>query len=268
MQHHALLLVACAATLTACGRGVMVGSGAGGGIRADDIRSADQLIAAMRDRYDGKWYRNLTFVQTSTFLRPDGTPSRVEKWYEAGALPGRLRIDLGDISKGNGVLYRGDSVYQVQGGRITHRTTGRNLLMTLGFDVYAQPVAETMAQLRAEKIDLSVLHRDSLDGMPVFVVGAAPNDSTSNQFWVDADRLLFVRLIQTDAQRRRTQDIRFEKYVKHAGGWVAERVRILSGGKPVFLEEYSDVRVNVALDTALFIPERWRTATHWYPAPK
>src|SRR5258708_14942438 len=74
------------------------------------ITSTDQLVDAMRDRYAGKWYRTLTFVQKTTFFRPDGT-SRVETWYEAAAFPGRLRIDLDDPSRGNGVVYRGDSVY-------------------------------------------------------------------------------------------------------------------------------------------------------------
>ncbi len=262
-----LVLLAAALMVTACGRSVQVGGGTPGGVRDDRITSADQLIGAMHAAYSGRWYRNLTFVQKTTYVRPDGTPSRVETWYETGVMPGRLRIDLGDIAKGNGVLFRNDSTYQMQGGRVTQKMAGRNILMTLGFDVYSQPVATTLAHLRAEKIDLGVLHRDSLNGRPMFVVGAGPNDTTSNQFWVDAERLVFVRLLQTDAQRRRTQDIRFENYVQHGGGWVAERVRFIGDGRLVLLEEYADVKVNVPLDSSLFIPERWSTASHWYSKP-
>ena len=256
------LLLAVLALIAACGRPASVDTGPSA-IRTDAIRSPDQLIAAMHDRYAGKWYRTITFIQKSSFLRAGAAP-RVETWYEAGSIPGKLRIDLDNPAKGNGVLYRGDSVYQAQAGKITHRTTGRNILLTLGFDVYGQPAATTLAQLRAERIDLTLLRMDTLYGRRVFVVGAAPGDSVSNQFWVDADRLLFVRLIQSDAQRRRTQDIRFEKYVQHGGGWVAEEVRVLSEGRMVFHEEYTNVRVNVPLDDALFIPEKWSSATHWF----
>ena len=263
MRRFALLAAILASA--ACSRSAQVGTGSPAATRTDAITSADQLISAMHGAYSGRWYRNLTFVQKTTYYRPDGTTSRVETWYEAGALPGRLRIDLGDVAKGNGVLFRNDSTYQVQGGRITQRMAGRNPLMILGFDVYAQPVATTMAALRAEKFNLAVLHRDSLDGRSVFVVGAGPTDSTTNQFWVDAERLLFVRLLLTDA-RGRTQDIRFENYVQHGGGWVAERVRFLGDGRPVLLEEYSNVRTNVELDPDLFVPERWTTAKHWYTA--
>ena len=218
----------------------------------------------MHDRYANKWYRTLTFSQKATYLRSDGTPSRVETWYEAASLPGHLRIDLGDPARGNGVVYRGDSVYTLQEGRVVDRRIGRNLLLILGFDVYAQPVARTLDQLRAERIELDLLHTDTLYGRRMYVVGAGPTDSTSNQFWIDAEQMLFARLIQTDTARRTTRDIRFEKYVQHGDGWVSEEVRFLTGGKLVFHEVYSNVRVNVPLDEDLFVPEKWSTAKHWY----
>jgi hypothetical protein len=109
-----------------------------------------------------------------------------------------------------------------------------------------------------------------LYGKRAYVVGAGRTDATSNQFWVEADRLLFVRLIQTDTVHRpqgdtvRTRDIRFENYVQHDGGWVAEKVRILTAGRTTFQEEYSNVRVNVPIDDDFFIPEKWSTAPHWF----
>jgi hypothetical protein len=262
MRH--VVFIACLLVAAGCSRRAQVGAAApSASSREPRIVAADQLLEAMHERYAGRWYRNITFVQTSTYLRPDGTPSRVETWYEAGALPGRLRIDLGETSRGNGVLYRNDSLYQLQAGKITDRRAGRNPLLILGFDVYAQEPAKSFDQLRREGFNLSVLRVDSLDGRRAYVVGAGPRDSTTNQFWIDADRLLFVRMVQTD-QRGRTQDIRFEKYVQHAGGWVAEEVRFLMGGRIFFHEAYANVRVNVALDDALFVPEKWSTASHWY----
>jgi hypothetical protein len=258
-------VVALGLLAAACARPAQVaGGGSSASTRADRITSADQLLAAMHDRYAGKWYRNMTFIQKSTYLRPDGSVSRVETWYEAGAIPGRLRIDLGEPARGNGALYRNDSVYSVQGGRVVDRRRGRNALMVLGFDVYGQAPARTLTQLREERFDVTSLRTDTLNGKAVYVVGAGPRDSTSNQFWVEAERLLFVRMIQSDSARRRTQDVRFEKYVAHAGGWVAEEVRILVGGRMTFHEEYSNVRVNVALDENLFVPEKWATAPHWF----
>jgi hypothetical protein len=263
MRNSVVMTVLLAFVASGCSRGIRVGTSDAGSSRDPLIVSADQLLDAMHRRYSGSWYRNLTFVQKSTYLRPDGTTSRVETWYEAGALPGRLRIDLGEPSRGNGVLYRGDSAYAIQGGRIADRRISRNPLLILGFDVYAQAPSTTFDQLKAEKFDLTVMRMDTLDGKRMYVVGAGPGDYRTSQFWIEQDRLLFVRMIQTDP-RNRTQDVRFENYVQHAGGWVAETVRVLMDGKLFFLEEYQNVKVNVTLDENLFIPERWSTATHWF----
>ena len=226
------------------------------------IRSGDQLLSAMHARYDGRWYRTLTFVQKSTYYRGDGSILRSETWYEAALLPGRLRIDLGEPSRGNGVLYRADSVYQLQGGRITDRRLDNNELLTLGFDVYTQPQYRTADQLRRKGFNLTLLRTDSLDGRRMYVVGAAKGDSTTNQFWVDAERLLFARALVT--QGGRTRDIRFERYTQYGSGWVAEEVRVLAGGRMAFHEEYSRVRVDDGLDENLFLPEHWSSAAHWY----
>jgi hypothetical protein len=261
MRASALVLLATAGlSASACSRQVQVG---GSSARVDRITSAEQLLTAMHDRYVGTWYRNMTFTQKTTYYRADGSVNRSETWHEAGAFPGRLRIDFGDLARGNGALYRGDSLYSVQDGKVVARQTSRNLLLVLGFDVYAQPASRTIEQLRAEHIDVTKFREETLGGRRMYVVGAAAGDSTSNQFWVEADRLLFVRLMQTDARSNTTQDIRFEKYVPHGGGWVAEEVRLTIGGKLRFHEEYSNVQVNVALDENLFVPERWKTATHW-----
>jgi hypothetical protein len=260
-----LLRLSLLAAVASCGPMVYTGgTGGTGGSRPStpSITSGDQLISAMRNRYIGRWYRTLTFVQKSTYYRADGSILRTETWYEAAQLPGRLRIDMGAPSRGNGVLYRNDSTYQMQSGRVTARRADSNPLLILGFDVYAQAASLTLQQLRQQGVNTSTIRSDTLDGRRVWVVGAARGDSTSNQFWVDADRLLFVRLIQT--QNGRTTDIRFGRYTQYGSGWVAEDVRVFSGGRMTFHEEYSQVRVDDTLDEDLFVPERWSAATHWY----
>ena len=251
--------------VAACSRQTQVGTAPStSNVRATAVRTGADLIARMHDRYARDMYHTLSFVQKSTYLREDGSPSRVETWYESLQFPGALRIDLGEPAKGNGVLYRNDSTYQVQAGKITDRRAGRNPLLVLGFDIYAQSPAKTTSQLKAEHIDVGQFHVDTLDGVPMYVVGAARGDLTSKQFWVDADELLFRRLIDYNAARKVTSDIRFENYTRYGKSWVSERVKVYRDGKQVFQEDYSDVRVNPALDANLFIPEKWGSASHWY----
>jgi len=223
-----------------------------------------QVIAAMHDRYAATWYRTLTFVQKSIWYKPDGSEARVQTWYEAMSSPGKLRIDMGNGPRRSGAIFRSDSTYSFAADTLTRATAARNALLILGFDVYTQPVAHTAAVLRQEGFDLSRFHRDTYRGRPVYVVGAAAGDTTSAQFWIDRERLLFVRLIQPNAAHTAGQEILFNNYVPHPGGWLSEQVQVLAAGKLVYEEDYSDVRVNVTLDPDLWNPSAWATVPLWW----
>src|SRR5262249_15301401 len=109
--------------------------------------------------------------------------------------------------------------------------------------------------------DLSKIHEGTWNGMPVYVVGAAADDTVSKQFWVDRDRLLFVRLLEKTPRGR--TDFRFNKYAPAGGGWIAAEVEQLVNGSRVLLEEYGDIKTNVELQPGFFDPKEWATAQHW-----
>ncbi len=234
-----------------------LGSLSGAAVPQGAPKDGEALIARMHARYDGKWYHTLTFVQRTT--RP-GRPDAV--WYEASSVPGRLRIDFAPLDSANASLYSGDSSYAFRRGKLVRVDRDRNLLLTLGFDVYGQPADTTVAQLRAEGIDLGRIHSDTWEGKPVWVVGAAPGDSTSNQFWIEKDRLLFVRLIQQVPGQTGTRllDARFNKYQPLAGGWIAVNCVINIDGKPLQSEDYTEIQANVPLDASL-----WDTRAYQRP---
>ncbi len=127
--------------------------------------------------------------------------------------------------------------------------------MIMGFDVYTQPVATTLAVLASEHYAMTPVREDTWMGKPVYVIGANAGDLRSNQLWIEKDRLLFVRALQPDA-RDATQvgDYRFENYVRVPGGWVSETVETLANGQVTQREEYFDVKTNVKVDPSRFVP--------------
>jgi len=225
------------------------------------VTSASTLLQAMHDRYASTWYHTLTFTQKTTLGLPSGGEV-VQTWYEAGALPGRLRIDTDLASKG-GALYARDSSFSFASGKLVRSDSTMNELLVLGFDVYAQSPARTAAVLRRLGFDLSRFHEGTWEGTPVYVVGAVRGDTTSKQFWVERDRLLFLRMLENTRQGR--ADFRFNKYTQFGGGWVAAEVEQFVNGKRRLLEQYSDIRTNVQLNDALFDPAKWATTPHWRP---
>jgi outer membrane lipoprotein-sorting protein len=220
-------------------------------------QSGEAVLSAMHDKYASTWYHTLTFTQKTTLRTPADTMA-IETWREKAMVPGKLRIDM-ERKKGNlTIIFANDSTYIVYPDSIG-RHAGGNYLLTIGFDVYQQPVDQTVSALRAEKYSMTPVHEDTWEGRPVYVIGAAAGDTTSRQIWIDKDRLLFVRALGPAGGKdsAKTNDTRFENYVEMpGGGWLSERVEFYRDGKLRQQEEYSEAQTNVALDSALFVPKR------------
>jgi outer membrane lipoprotein-sorting protein len=219
---------------------------------AQEFRDGAAVLTAMHDRYANNWYDTLTFQQDSITHNADGT-DKTEIWYEALLLPGKLRIDIGKPNSGNGTLVADGTLTRFQNNEVTSSRPFLHMLLVLGFDVYRQAPETTIKQVEGQGFDLAKVHDDTWEGRPVYVVGAAKGDRNSKQFWVEKDRLLFVRLIQPDERdQSKIRDTRFDDYRQLSVGWVAARVDFYVDGKNAFSEVYSDIKANPKLDPAIF----------------
>jgi outer membrane lipoprotein-sorting protein len=232
---------------------------------ASKIKNGEQLITAMHQKYAKKWYKTLTFVQKNTQYKPDGTTQN-SIWYEAMSAPGKLRIDFDPLESGGGIMFADGMQHNFKDGKLAKSSPLVHPLMVLGFDVYLQPVEKTVNQLKELKIDLSTFHEEKLDGRAVYVVGAKQGDLRSTQFWIDKKNLYFVKMIQTVGKNQdHVQEIQFNKYQQaKGGGWVAPEVVFIVDGKTVYMEEYSDIQTDIALDAKLFDTQNWMTADRTY----
>ncbi len=223
--------------------------------------SGHDLVRQMHARYARTWYRTITFTQTTTF--PDRP---AETWYEAGTIRGKLRIDVAPTDSMTAFMFVGDSTIVFKGGKRAGARKDRNLLMTLGFDVYGQPPETTVAQLEAQGIDLSRLREDKWNGKQVWVVGAGKGDTTTSQFWIEQDRLLFVRLIEAHKNPKQPDapadvlDVTFEQYQPLGKAWVAPECVIKVNGKEIQRETYRDIRADVPLQPDLYDTETYHKA--------
>ena len=235
-------------------------------------RTGRELLDRMHDRYDGRWFRTLTFVQTTELRRPDGRDT-TETWYEAVRAPDRLRIDRGAPSEGNGMLFTPDSVYVARGGKIVRAAARGNALIPFVVGVYTQPVDSTLADLAQFPVDLSRVREARWRGRATYVVGArSAADSVSPQFWVDRERLVLVRIILPGTPRQAdsagaapppVHDVHFDQYVPIGASWLATEVSMWEGGVRMLHERYSDYTADPSLPPELFDPARWSEAEHW-----
>lgn len=228
-------------------------------------KTGEEVLAAMHDKYDGKWYKTLTFEQTTTNFKPDGT-SQASIWYEAITVPGKLRIDFAPLEKADGLIFADGKLYSFRDGKLAASRDFVHPLLVLGFDVYGQPVAATAAQLKGLGIDLSVVHEESWQGGTAVVVGAKQGDLRTPQFWIDKKKLVFVRLFQLGGKDKTTvQETQFNKYEKaKGGGWVSAEVKFFSDGKLVTSEDYANIQTGKSLSPDLWDPTKWTSVDKTY----
>lgn len=210
-----------------------------------------EIVQQMRQKYDGKWYRTATFVQKTT--KGDGS---VETWYEALQIPGMLRIDIAPLDSGKAIFFRADSIYVVEGGKIKNSGPFVHPLMILGFDIYSDPAERTSGRLTALGIDLNRVSEGTWKGRPSWIVGATAGDTTSKQFWIDKERLVFVRMLETTPKGKRVETV-FDGYQQLGGGWIETLVDFSVDGVSKQKEEYSSPHADVKLPGALFDPAKF-----------
>ncbi|HEX6574146.1 MAG TPA: hypothetical protein VF042_04175 [Gemmatimonadaceae bacterium] len=223
-----------------------------------EISSAVQLINEMHDRYAGNWYRTLRFAQTNTFYGQSGKETR-SRWVENLSVPGRLRIDFEPLESKSGLLILNNRVTTFDNGKRVDSRRAIQPILTLTADVYAIPAEITLQRLDSLKIDLTKFRADKLDGKRAYVIGADEGDLESSQVWIDADRLLLVRLIQAETRGDRTvvTDTHVGGYKEVDGFPIAHEFVSMRDGKVYFREEYEDVRVNSELPQGIFDGTKW-----------
>ncbi len=231
-------------------------------VQRDSGLTGREIVRRMHDRYAKTWYSTLSFTEIAE--QPDSSGKMGStKWWEEAKLPGRLRIDIGypatDAVPATPprriIMFAHDSTYVSTPGKPVQRTKGLNFLLVLGFDIYKQPVERTISELEGEGFDLSRVHEDTYHGRPAYVVGALAGDTTSKQFWIDRERLVFLRMIEP-VKGGGFEDAWFTDYRPLAGGWIGAEVGETVRGKMQLHEVYSDIKANPELPDSWFDPNQ------------
>lgn len=215
------------------------------------------VIRAMHDRYAGKWYENLALVQTVTYHDVEsGAPDSFRVWYESIQLPGTVRSDIAPLDAGNTQLYADETWTVFEADTVVRSFPGPHPILLLGFDVYVQPVDETLARIERFGVELSQVRTDEWQGHQAYVVG-----DESRQFWVDVENLLLVRLVLKRPNTGAEREVRLEAYEPLGGGWIATELVFMLDGAVDLYERYDYWTIDVKFDPNIFAThERARPA--------
>jgi hypothetical protein len=230
--------------------------------RPADPRDGRGVLEQMYAAYQGRWYSSLAFVQQTTIYKADGGRD-TSTWFESLKGPDQLRIDFGKPGPFGGI-FTAESTYIFRDGKLARSAVEGNPFLPLIMGVYLQPVEQTVRGANHHGFDLNQLYSSTWEGRRVYVVGAASaSDTTSSQFWVDAERMIVVRMLLAPSSGATAADIRLGQYVKVGEGWLATHIDVLVGGKPRQVEDYTEWSSTVPIPDALFNRTTWVTTGHW-----
>ena len=222
------------------------------------LTSGPAVLRAMRDVYGGKFLKTMSFLQDNTGYSTNGQEQH-SQWYEHIEVPGKLRIAFLPAKTRSGLVQADEKVASFDNGIRVDLRPSVNPLLLLTADVYAAPTAAIMRGLDSLGVDMEMIRTDEWDGHPVYVIGAKAGDSTSNQMWVDAERLVLLRFIQSNksGERALVSDIRVHNYKDIQGFQIPTEFLVTRNGRPVWREQYANVRVNDPIPAGAFDQAVW-----------
>lgn len=235
MKMKYVLFVACAISLFAFKK---------------DLNS-EAVLKKMYGRYSNKWFKTFSFNQTTERWRHDSL-IKTDTWYENVIYPNLFRIDFGDPTIGNAIIYRGDSSFLFKNGQLTKADKDRDELTFFLGGMYFHPFSDVLAEFKDLNYNLAKFHEDTWKGKPVYVIGADSTNEKVNQLWIDKDMLVPVRFLKFDDNRK--EDGTFEDQVKMKGGWSETKCAFYINDKLIQVEKYHDLVAGEPIDAAIFDP--------------
>ncbi len=222
---------------------------------SQEVKNGKELIQLMHNRYDGKWYNAATFEQ-ETILYEKGKQTKKQIWYEAFKIPGKLIIKFDSVQSGDGLIFNRDSVFVYKNDSLLLKKRRLHDLLILSLDVYNQPIEKTISDLNELGYNLDKIHINTWQGKNVYVVGALQGDTTSTQFWIEKEKLLFVRMIGNDHGKRK--EVIFNDYKPLGQAWIEYEVIFKMDNNVYQKENYSNVKIPTSLNDELFNTENFK----------
>lgn len=240
-------------------RGTGGGGGGTPGPAPDPIDSPSEVLEEVATAHpDAPATASFTQVNTVT-LTSGSIEQRQRVLIDA---PDRMRVDNLPLSGRSGAVYVADRAISFANGRRAASATERNPFLLLGFAVYRQPAEASRAALEGLGISMTVMRETVYEGAPVWVIGAAPGDTTSNQIWIDSARWIPLRLIQSERRGTRTvvSDMRFSGHV-HPTPTLPRVIEVYRDGRRALRGEVLDLRTGIAIPAAAFDTTALRAVT-------
>lgn len=202
------------------------------------FKTGKDLIISLHKKNYGKLCKTQQFKQTTNRYRNDSLIS-TDTWTEYLEFPDKLRIEIGDSTKGNYAIYKNDSSYRFRNFKLVRVEEDKSLIMLLLGGMFYRKKEDVLKRMEAFKIDLSLISEQTIGQTFCYVVGAKENDESKTQVWYNKKTLQLERFIEND--NGTILDVRVKERTKACGGETETKLDIYINGKLFQEELYFDL---------------------------
>lgn len=226
------------------------------------MNSARELVHAMYLTLKTDPLEAFTFSQETIRYEGDTLSGDTSTWYEAIQYPDKFRIDFGNPSGGNAVIYKNDSAYIFRKGALkTTRFEPMPLLFLKG-GMSFYPFKEAMPRLQSFGVDTTVFTIQSWQGRDYYVIGAKAGDLQTRQVWISTSDLIPVR--RMDPHRSgKTIELVYKNFENFDGHLIETRVDIFIEGDLIQKECYHNINIDPKIPEDFFEPAKFGSS-HWW----
>lgn len=218
----------------------------------NEIQTGEDVIKKMHERYKLAPCKSYTFSQKNTHYRNDSAIGNSE-WHEAIEFPDKFRIDFGDTTKGNFVIFKNDSAYNFRNFTLKKTSYNSQTLLLLLGGMYYRELTDVIKRLNNDHYNLSVLSSQKLNKQTYYVIGAKQGDLQLNQIWVNKKTLRIERIIEK-INENDIMDMSFDSYQANCKGFVETKVTFKRNGKIEQVEEYYNIKTVDVFPNKVFYP--------------
>lgn len=224
-----------------------------------DSNSQD-IIQQMHKKHFMNFRKSLSFVQQTSMYRNDSL-IRKATWYEVLVYPDKLRIDIDDPANGNAYFFVNDSLYVFQNNQLKNTAyKPHDLLFVLG-GMYSFSLDSVYKKLNAIGYNTNKSYETTWKGRTVIVVGTDNAETETNQFWVDKEKLVTLRILNNkDGQKT---EILCDDYIPLGNNWCETTIEMYINGKLRQTEKYTDLKENITIDKDYLDPPKMGKVKFW-----
>jgi hypothetical protein len=214
-------------------------------------KTGEFVLEKMYNKYNNNWYKTFTFSQETKNYKND-TVFKTSIWHEAIVFPEYFRIDIGDKTNGNKVIFVNDSMFNFSKGKLVRKTLRDDDLTFLIGGMYFLPFETVKVKMKKEGYDFEKYYETKYNGKKYFVLGASSESEKANTLWIEKKRLIVTRFIRYKNNNK--EEAVFSKHKKYRNAWSETEVVFYINDKLFQTEKYFDIKFDNLINLEIFNP--------------